>query len=175
MSSTVCPWYVMQAGKTDLGAAVRETLKFLADYPADCATVFICTDGDSLELGPLPKPPASLRDVYVLGVGDPQRGTFIDGHMSRQEVSTLQKLAGRLRGQYLDVNEKHVATLALGDLALGVGAPHSGLNLTDLAVFALALGALVQALLPVLLEYFGTDWRAVRPRRPAAVARMAKS
>ena len=168
-------WYVMKAGKTDLGAGVREALKFLADYPDDTATVFIGTDGDSLDLGPLPKRPGALREVYVLGVGDPQRGTFIDGHMSRQEVSALQKLAGRLRGQYLDVNEKHVSTLALGDLAMGVGTPRSGLNLTDLAIFILTLGALVQALLPVLLEYLGTDWKAIRARRPATVARMAKA
>ncbi len=160
-------WYVMKAGKTDLGSGVRETLKLLADYPDRSATVFICTDGDSVELGSLPRPPASLRDVYVLGVGDPRRGTFIDGHMSRQEVATLQKLAGRLGGQYLDVNEKHVSTLSLGNLALGVGVKRNRWNLTDLAVLVLAAGALVQALLPVLLEYWGSGWKTVRPRRPA--------
>lgn len=161
-------WYVMKAGKTDLGAGVRETLKLLADFPERSATVFLCTDGDTPDLGVIPKPPGSLRDLYVLGVGDPQRGTFLDGHMSRQEVATLQKLAGRLRGQYLDVNEKHVSTLSLGDLVMSVGAKREGFRLTDWAIVVLAAAAAVQALLPVLLEYGGASWKPVR--RPEAVS-----
>ena len=107
-------WYAMESGKTDLGTGVRKSLAELAEYPPGSSTVFICTDGDTIDLGTLPKPAAAVRDVYVLGVGDPHQGTFIDGHMSRQDASVLSTLAGRLRGQYLDVNEKHVPTLALG-------------------------------------------------------------
>lgn len=162
-------WFVMKPGKTDLGRGVRQTLEHLAGYPQDSATVFLLTDGDTAELGAIPKPPDAVREVYVLGVGDPHQGTFIDDHMSRQDAALLGTLAGRLRGKYLDVNEKHVTTLALGPLARDNGATQTAYGLVDLAIFVLALAALVHALLPVALEYFGSDWKTVRPR-PAAIA-----
>ena len=159
-------WFAMKPGKTDLGTAVRKALEHLADYPKDSTTVFICTDGDTLELGTLPKPPPAAREVYVLGVGDQRQGSFIDGHMSRQDPVVLRTLAGRLHGQYLDVNEKHVPTLALGALATGAGATKTRFDLTDLAIFLFAAAAAAHALIPVLLEYFGSDWKAVRVNRP---------
>ena len=159
-------WYVMKAGKTDLGNGVRTTLDFVRDYPEDSTTVFVCTDGDTISVGAVPKPPDSVRDVYVLGVGDPNQGTFIDDHMSRQDASVLRTLAGRLRGQYLDVNEKHVSTLSLGTLAMGVGGGKSDYGLIDVAIFVFASAAVVYALIPVLLECFGSDWRPIRVDRP---------
>jgi len=157
-------WYAMEPGKTDLGAGVCKTLEHLLDYPKDSTTVFICTDGDTTQLGSIPEPPASVSDVYVLGIGDREHGTFIDGHMSRQEASVLRTLAGRLRGEYFDVNQQHVPTLSLGTLAVGVGDKQSRYGLVDVAIFVLAVAAAVHAVLPVLLEYLGSDWRTVRPR-----------
>jgi Ca-activated chloride channel homolog len=161
-------WFVMKPGQTDLGTGVRRTLEHLADYPAASTTVFLLTDGDATELGTIPKPPPSVRDVYILGVGDPNQGTFIDGHMSRQDASLLGTLAGRLRGKYVDVNEKHVTTLALGHLARGSGATKESYGLVDFAIFLFAAAALVQVLIPVALEYLGSDWKTVRVSRPAA-------
>jgi len=158
-------WYAMKPGKTELGIGVREMLEHLGDYPKQSVTVFICTDGDTLPLGTIPKPPASVADVYVLGVGDPQRGTFIDDHMSRQDASVLRTLAGRLRGKYFDVNQKHMPTLSLGTLAAGVGGRKTRYSLVDLAIFVFVAAAAVLALIPVLLEYFGSDWKAVRVPR----------
>jgi Ca-activated chloride channel family protein len=158
-------WFAMTPGKTDLGTAVRKALEYLANYPQGSTTVFICTDGDTVELGTLPKPPAAARQVYVLGVGDQRQGSFIDGHMSRQDPVVLRTLAGRLRGQYLDVNEKHVPTLALGALASGSAERKSRFDLTDLAIFLFAAAAAAHALLPLLLECFGSDWKAVRANR----------
>jgi Ca-activated chloride channel family protein len=157
-------WYVMEPGKTDLGSGVRSSLEHLKDYPEHSTTLFICTDGDTIPMGSISKPPASVGDVYVLGVGDPRQGTFIDGHMSRQDAAVLSTLAGRLGGQYLDVNEKHVPTLGLGRLAMGAGAAKSQLGLVDVAILVFAVAALVHALLPVALEYFGSGWRAVQPK-----------
>jgi Ca-activated chloride channel family protein len=159
-------WYVMKSGQTDLGTGARRTLEHLAGYPDDSTTVFLLTDGDAIELGVIPKPPSSVRDVYVLGVGDPRQGTFIDGHMSRQDASLLGTLAGRLRGKYIDVNEKHVTTLALGTLARGSGATKTAYGLVDIAIFVFAAAALAHALIPVALEYFGSDWKTVRVSRP---------
>jgi len=167
-------WYVMTPGKTDLGTGIRRTLEHLVDYPDDSTTVFLLTDGDAIELGVIPKPPASVRDVYVLGVGDPNQGTFIDDHMSRQDASLLGTLAGRLRGKYIDVNEKHVTTLALGNLARGTGATKKTYGLVDIAIFVFAAAAVAHMLIPVALEYFGSDWKVVRVKRPAAMERAAR-
>jgi len=160
-------WYVMEPGKTDLGGGLRTALEALRSYPEKSTTLFICTDGDTVPIGSIPKPPPSVRQVFVLGAGDPRQGTFIDGHMSRQDAAVLGSLAGRLGGEYLDVNEKHVPTLTLGPLAMGVGAGKTRYGLVEAAIFAFAAGAAVLAAIPVLLEYFGSDWRAVRVDRPA--------
>jgi hypothetical protein len=107
------------------------------------------------------------------GVGNPHQGTFIDDHMSRQEASVLRTLAGRLRGHYYDVNEKHVSTLSLGTLAMGAGVRKLTYDLVDIAIFVFAAGAIALALIPVLLEYFGSDWKTVRTARSTAVERSA--
>jgi Ca-activated chloride channel family protein len=166
-------WYVMEPGKTDLGGGVRLTLEKLNDYPAGSTTVFLCTDGDTIDLGPMAKPPESVRDLYILGVGNPNQATFIDDHMSRQDAAVLRTLAGRLGGRYIDVNEKHLATLSLGALAASSGAGEADYGLVDIAILVFAAAAAVHVLIPVLLEYFGSDWRAVRPRRPAVSGRLS--
>jgi Ca-activated chloride channel family protein len=160
-------WYAMESGKTDLGTGVRKTFDHLSNLPKGSATIFLCTDGDTVALGSLPKPPPAAANIYVLGVGDPHQGTFIDGHMSRQDAAVLGSLAGRLRGQYLDVNAKHVPTLSLGALAAGVGRAKPTYELADVAILVLAVAAAVLATLPVLLEYLGSDWRVVRVARSA--------
>lgn len=165
--------YAMLAGKTDLGTGIQKTLDHLQDYPEESTTVFICTDGDTVPMGSIPKRPTTVRDVYVLGVGNPHQGTFIDDHMSRQEAPVLRTLAGRLRGHYYDVNEKHVSTLSLGTLAMGAGVSKIAYDLVDFAIFVFAAGAIILTLIPVLLEYFGSDWKMVRAPRSAVVERSA--
>lgn len=167
-------WYVMEPGKTDLGKGVTKTLEHLRDYPNDATTVFICTDGDTVRPGVIPKPPPAVSDVYVLGVGNPKQGTFIDDHMSRQDPSVLRALAGRLGGKYFDVNEKHLPTLTLGTLAAGVGVTDDGYDRVDWAIFVLLTAASVHALIPVLLQYFGSDWKTVRAARPEGKAAAAR-
>lgn len=156
-------WYVMESGKTDLGTGVRASLQMLRDYPPESTTVFICTDGDTVPVGLVSRRPESVRDVYVLGVGDTQRGTFIDDHLSRQDAAVLGALAGRLGGHYIDVNEKHVPTRSLGTLARGGAPAQHRLGLVDAAIYVFAVSAALLALLPILLALLGSDWRAVRP------------
>jgi len=158
-------WYAMEAGKTDLGTGVRTTLERLAAYPSGSTTLFVCTDGDTIEMGSIPKPPPSVSSVYVLGVGDPDEGTFIDGHMSRQDPSVLRAVAGRMRGEYLDVNQRHVPTLTLGTLATSAAAVKGQYDLLDVAIFVFAVASAAHALIPVLLQWFGSDWKAVRVER----------
>ncbi len=166
-------WYVMKPGKTDLGTGVRRSLENLREYQENSTTVFLLTDGDAIELGVVPKPPKSVRDVYVLGVGDPHQGTFIDDHMSRQDAAMLATLAGRLRGKYIDVNETHITTLDLGNLARGSGATKTSYDLVDIAIFVFAAAAVAHVLIPVALEYFGSDWKPARVSRPTATQRAA--
>jgi Ca-activated chloride channel family protein len=101
----------------------------------------------------------------VLGLGNPRKGTFIDGHQSRQDPDVLRSLAAALRGEYLDINEKHLPTPKLGDLVVVTPPPHQGLTLEEWALLAMAVGAALAALLPVALELAGTDWRVVAPTR----------
>jgi Ca-activated chloride channel family protein len=165
-------WYVMESGKTDLGHGVREALQLLREHPPQSITLFVCTDGDCVPVGPIPASPAAIRDTYVLGVGDPDRGQFIDDHLSRQDAVVLSSLAGRLGGQYLDVNTKHVPTYSLGSLVAGEGGSARRWTLVDLAVSLFAMSAAVLAALPVALSLFGSDWRVVRPpHSPATAAR----
>jgi len=157
--------YTMPLGETDLGRAVNASLKLVADFPEGSTRVIIFTDGDSVNMVPIDARPKSVKEVFVLGVGNPFKGSYIDGHQSRQETDVLRKLATDLMGTYANVNEKHLATTALGDLVVTAPPPNHGLSLTDLAVLAMVLGASVGALLPVALEFFGSDWKVSRAVR----------
>ena len=151
--------YAMPLGQTDLGQALNAAVKLVKDFPAGSTRLVICTDGDSVNLVPITPRPKSVKEVFVLGIGNPHKGLFIDGHQSRQEPDTLQTVASALRGTYYDVNEKHVPTTALGDLVVTRPPPRRGLSLEELAVLAMVLGAAILALVPVALEYFGSDWK----------------
>lgn len=151
--------YAMPLGQTDLGQAINAAVKLVKDFPEGSTRLVICTDGDSVPLVPVEPRPKSVKEVFVLGVGNPHKGLFIDGHQSRQEPETLQTVASALRGIYYDVNEKHVPTTALGDLVVTKPPPRRGLSLEELAVLAMILGAAILALVPVALEYFGSDWK----------------
>jgi Ca-activated chloride channel family protein len=137
-------------------------MELIHEFPKGSASVFICTDGDTVSFAqPLVAPP-SVEQTMVLGVGDTQRGTFIDGHQSRQDPDVLASVASALKGDYIDVNDRHVPTTALGDL---VQAPSSGgkINLVDAAIFVMGLTASLLALIPVAQQYAGTGWRVRRP------------
>ena len=154
--------YVMKSGATDLGVAINAAVKLVEGLPAQSVRLVVFTDGDTVPLQPILPRPKSVRDVLVLGVGDPRKGTFIAGHQSRQDAEVLAAVARALRGAYFDVNEKHLPTEALGDLVVRTPLPKSGLDLAQLAVLAMMLGAAVLSLLPVALQYFGSGWKVVQ-------------
>ena len=160
--------YSMKVGQTDLGEAVNSAVKLVKDFPDGSTRLIIFTDGDSVNLVPLAPRPKSVKEVFVLGVGNPHKGTFIDGHQSRQEGETLSTVASALMGTYVDVNEKHLSTAALGDLVVTAPLPQKGLTLAEWAVLAMVLGSAICALIPVFLEYLGTDWKPIRPERDDA-------
>jgi len=151
--------YAMPLGETDLGQAINAALGLVKDLPDGSTRLLIFTDGDSVNIAPLASRPKSVRDVMFLGLGNPSKGSFIDGHLSRQEPDTLRRLATELKGSYYDVNEKHLETAALGDLVVTAPLSQRGLSLAQLAVLAMVAGAAMCALIPVALEFFGSDWR----------------
>jgi len=151
--------YAMPLGQTDLGQAINAALKLVEGFPADSTRLVIFTDGDSVNLVPITPRPRSVKEVLVLGLGNPHKGSFIDGHQSRQEGATLRTVATALAGSYTDVNEKHLPTTALGDLVVTTALPQRGLSLAELAVLAMVAGAALYALIPVALEFLGSDWK----------------
>ena len=166
--------YSMPTGQTDLGQALNAAVKLVNDFPDGSTRLIVFTDGDCVNLVPILPRPKSVKEVFVLGVGNPHKGTFIDGHQSRQEGDTLRAVASAMQGTYTDVNEKHLTTSALGDLVVTLTPPRKGFTLAELAVLAMALSAAIYALIPVALEFFGSDWKVGRPEREAANRERAK-
>ncbi len=169
--------YAFPVGKTDLFAGLEEAAKIAHPWPPRSAVMLMLTDGDTVPSTGMPELPASIGEVVVVGVGDARRGRFIDGGMSRQDVSTLRQVATRLRGTYHDGNQKHLPTDLLRRLAM---APEQNaiekLTRREYALMAIGAGAAVLAGLPVLLHHYGTRWRpgvrattAARDGRRAAV------
>ncbi|MHA3774135.1 vWA domain-containing protein [Verrucomicrobiota bacterium sgz303538] len=160
--------YAMPLGETDLGQAINATLELVKDFPPESTRLIFFTDGDSVNIAPLASRPESVKDVMFLGLGNPHKGAFIDGHLSRQDSDTLRRIATELKATYEDVNENHLSTAALGDLVVMAPRPQRGLNLEQLAILAMVAGATILALIPVALEYFGTDWRVEQRRHVGA-------
>jgi Ca-activated chloride channel family protein len=98
-------------------------------------------------------------------VGDPGRGTFIDGHLTRQDTGNLSQLARRLGGRFFDCNTRQIPSDALRKI--NSEDPAASKWRTDrrmIAIIVLAVSSTVLCLLPILLELFGSAWR---PRVPA--------
>jgi Ca-activated chloride channel family protein len=154
--------YAMGVGQTDLGSSISKAMELIRPFPKSSVTMFICTDGDTVTLAqPLHAPP-SVERVTVLGVGDTERGTFIDGHQSRQDATMLRAIASALNAEYINVNDRHVPTAAMSGLVLGGGAG-GGMNLKEIAIWAMGLTAAILALIPVAQQYAGTGWRLHLP------------
>ncbi len=152
--------YAFPSGKTTLFAGIEEAARISKPWNPRSTTLVLVSDGDTVPASGMPRLPASIASVLVIGVGDPKVGKFIDGRHSRQDVSTLRQIAVRLGGSFHDGNEKHVATsLVSSAFDTGEGEPWVKLGLREYALIAALLGSLVLALLPFLLHYFGTGFR----------------
>lgn len=152
--------YAFASGKTDIFAGLRQAFDIARPWNPKSTTLILVSDGDTVPATGMPKPPASVRSVLVVGVGDPVKGKFIDGKNSRQEVSTLRQVAMRLGGFYHNGNEKHLSTDLLKQLTSAKKeSPFEKLTRREYALMACALGATILSLLPVMLHYFGTSWR----------------
>lgn len=152
--------FAFTPGKTDLFAGLKEAFAVAAPFQPKSTLVILVTDGDTVPPRGMPRRPASISDVLLVGVGDTKSGKFIDGRASRQDSSTLRQMAVRLNGNYHDGNEKHLPT----DLIKSVtGRAEPGaferLGPREYALMTSGLSASILAALPVLLHFLGTGWR----------------
>lgn len=161
-------YFTYKPGKTEMLKALNQVGEFMKDWPRKSATLLVISDGDSVSSSGLKPMPSSVAEVLFAGVGESGRGTFIDGHLSRQDASTLSQLARRLGGKYFDCNTKNIPTEALRKL--NSNDPHSAKWQADrrlLALAVLGVSAVILCLLPLLLEFFGSAW----PASPSAARR----
>lgn len=162
-------------GETQLLEGVRAAGELARDWPPESTTLLICTDGDTADFNRIPQLPRSIHKVDILAVGDPLVGTNINHHDSRQQAGILRRLAAELHGSYYDVNTRHVPTSALTELAHIPPQPAKlGLGIKDIALILVAVGALVLTLVPIALEYAGSQWHAEK-ELPTAIGREAVS
>ena len=148
------------AGETDLFAGLEVAIRIAKPWEPNSTMVLVITDGDTIPATGMPRMPASVRDVLIVGLGDPTKGSFIDGHQSRQDTATLRQMAVRLGGTYHNGNENHISTATLRRMT-GRSKPGAFEKLTEreYALIACASGSLIFAVLPILLHFFGTGWR----------------
>ena len=172
--------FAFRVGKTDLFSGIAEADRIARPWKPRSTLMILVSDGDTVPPSGMPKLPASIADVLVVGVGDPRAGSFIDGRQSRQDAGSLRQIAAHLGGTYFDANEKHLPTDLLTRLTV---IPRPGvlaqLTRREYALIAVGAGSSVLALLPALLARFGTSWRpgvgrsraGAAGRRPAGLAR----
>lgn len=148
-------------GKTKLMKGVKAAFEIAKDWAPGSTTFLMITDGDTVDVGKggLPRRPRSFKQFLIAGLGT-RRGSFIDGHQSRQDGATLRYMASRFAGVYQDVNIRHFSTKAMGALSRKPGEDdRAGWTRKQLAIAACGIGALLLALMPVLLELFGFNFR----------------
>lgn len=152
--------YAFRSGKTDLFSGLDEVARICKPWRPNSASVIVLSDGETVPGKGMPTMPASVSDVLVVGVGDETQGTFLNGQQSRQDVSTLKQLALRMNGKYINGNTQSLSGEMLATL---MGTTEAGvldqLGKREYALWALAIGSSLLALLPLLLHYGGTQWR----------------
>lgn len=163
--------YAFTAGKTDIFSGLEEAARLAHPWKPRSTTIILLSDGDTVPATGMPKMPASVANVLVVGVGDPVTGRFINGKQSRQDTSALRQIAIRLGGTYHNGNEKHLSTAVIKQLTAAQGRSKlEQLSRREYALIACGFGGSIYALLPLLLHLAGTRWRPGVPaaRVPAA-------
>lgn len=152
-------WHGFKSGKTDLMAGVRQAFKMAKPWNPKSTHVILLTDGDTVPATGMPKVPASVDQLLVVGVGDPSSGTFIHDHQSRQDTNTLRQLANRLRGTFHNGNQKHLASQLVSKFAQDHDRKKAiTWTRREWALLACVLGSSVLAIVPLLLHFFGTSF-----------------
>ena len=151
---------VFPVGKTRLFDGLEEAAKIAREWPSNSATLLLFSDGDTVPATGMPKMPPSIDGVLVMGVGNPTKGSMIDGRQSRQDVGALQQIASRLGGQYHDGNMRHVPSSVLNGLgSLKADGDSLKLTLREYALITGVISALGLAILPLLLYFLASPFK----------------
>jgi len=155
------PMHFAFKGKdTNLFKGLEKVAEIAKPWKPDSTVLLVVTDGDTVPSKGMPKLPASVQDMLVIGVGDPVTGKFIAGKNSRQDISTLRQVATRLGGVFQNGNTQHVSSAAIAKVTQQIDKRSwQDLSRREYALLAIACGASVLSLLPIVLYYLGTFWR----------------
>jgi Ca-activated chloride channel family protein len=157
--------HAFAVSKTNLYESVNAAADVSKSWRAGSAALVIISDGDTLPPKATPQLPRAYSDLLVLGVGDPYRGEFIDGHVSHQDKTSLEQLALQLHGDYFDVNARHVPSDRLLHVAASMPTKESfEFGRREIAVASLCGGACWLAFAGPLLALAGGAWRHTRAR-----------
>lgn len=173
--SSDIPLHIMfPEGKTDILSSINQAGKIMQDWPPKSTTLLVISDGDSVPPSGLKLMPPAVTEVLFAGVGDDRGGTFIDGHLSRQDKGSLTQLASRLNGKYFDCNTHHLPSDVLENLNCEVA--ETAVLWSDrrlIAAVVLVVSVAWLCLAPLLLEYLGSGWRpgrqVIQPQPKTAV------
>ena len=154
-------WHAFKPGKTKLMEGINQAVSIAKPWNPGSAYVLMLTDGDIVPTSGMPKMPASVRECLIVGVGNSTNGTFIDGHQSRQDINTLRQIANRLRGTYHNGDKKHLTSQIVNQFTQVDDDDRSNdWTRREWALFAVIVGTAIFAIVPILLHYFGTSFRA---------------
>ncbi len=152
-------WHAFKPGKTDLMAGIRQAVKMAKPWNPRSTHVLVLTDGDTVPTTGMPQLPASVDQFLVVGVGNPNSGTFVHDHQSRQDVNTLRQIANRLRGVFHNGNQKQLTSQLVSKFAEVRDEDRvKEWTRREWALLACVVGSSILALIPVMLHYFGTTY-----------------
>jgi Ca-activated chloride channel homolog len=142
-------------GATDMQAGIDAAFAMAKGWARDSTTLVVISDGDLDKPVNIGRPPSSIADAIVIGVGDPARATQISGRASRQDQWTLKSVAAKLGGYYHEGNTKHLPTAVLDELTMIAPRVSDGLGLREAGLLALGIGCTVLGVLTPLLILCG--------------------
>jgi Ca-activated chloride channel family protein len=158
-------------GKTDLYSSLEGAAKISMNWKPGSAFLFVLSDGDTLPKQTMKKLSAAYAKSYVLGFGSPYKGSFIDGHSSRQFQAELQQFAMKTNSTFWDANQKHLPSELLPDLP-GVRRNIMGSTTSSRgnALWALSIGIILLGLISPVLALMGRPFppRSELNRRKAS-------
>ncbi|MAD20359.1 MAG: hypothetical protein CMJ52_09365 [Planctomycetaceae bacterium] len=144
-----------ESGATRITEGVVKALETARPWMPGTATLLVVSDGDELTSTSVPRLPASIADVLVIGVGDPQQTMSVGGHASRQDTVSLKQLSARLGGVYHQGNTQHPPSGLLEDLSMIEPRLSDEDGLRELAIVCAVAGVATLALIGPLLSIAG--------------------
>ncbi|MBV63805.1 MAG: hypothetical protein CMP45_04795 [Rickettsiales bacterium] len=149
-----------EAGKTHLFDGLNLAANISSQWRQNSTTIVLLSDGDTVPSVGIPKMPRSVNGILVIGVGNPTKGTFLNGQNSKQDASTLRQIALRLNGTYHDGNVKHIPSDTISSLvSIDEKSALDQMTRREYALIAIGASTLILSALPFMLNAFGTKWR----------------